>query len=326
MRKPCLFFLLLCGALAWGQDAKQSEPAKGPVERPQAEQPQTRPDVPEKDPNILEAVTFASAKGAVYLDLHEVAGAFGKQLSYDSETHRTTMDEVEIDRSKLRQLWDESSLISLEDLAKYGIVVTKNEDGTFDLSDGQETKKVVVPAKSVEISVSRQTLRAWQGDRLVIKSHISSGRSGHDSPLGNFKTGPVKKTIIYSSLYENAPMPFAVQVIGDVFVHGYGSVPKNPASHGCIRMPLSPRNAAEYFYNWIDLGVSVKILKDWTDDAKAKILLEPGGQEELSEPGYVKNIRSGSPYGDHTPKAPKKPAAPPKFYGPPIGGGKSGGH
>ncbi|MBS1708430.1 MAG: L,D-transpeptidase [Armatimonadetes bacterium] len=322
MRELRLFVVLFgvcAGWIAWGQDPQTTVPEKPLTEKPKVS------DKKVKDPDTLEAVTFADTKGGVYLDLHELAGAFALELSYDKATKVTTLGGVEVDRTKLRQLYDGSSLLPIEELTKYQIAMAKTEEGKIILDNGSQAKTVVIPPKAVEISVSRQTLRAWQGDRLVMKTHISSGRPGHDSPLGNFKTGG-KFPMKLSTLYDNAEMPFAVQVIGDVFVHGYASVPHNPASHGCIRMPLKPENAARYFFNWVDQGVSVRILKDWTDAARELILMEPGGEEELATQGHVKNIKSGSPYGDHKPKPPKKPAAaPPKVFGPPItlkGGGK----
>lgn len=334
--KACFIGLVcIASVVAWGQEAGQSQdpakvqdPAQTVPEKPVTEKPKV--EVVAKVLEKFEAVTFADAKGKLFLDLHEVANTFGQELSYDDVTKHTTMGGVEIDRSKLRQLYDGSSLISTAELEKYGIIYAEGVNGKATVSNGTQSLVVVVPPKAVEVSVSRQTLRAWQGSRLVMKTNVSTGRSGHDSPLGNFKTGG-KFPMKLSTLYDNAEMPFAVQVVGDVFVHGYTSVPHNPASHGCIRMPLKPENAARYFFNWVDQGVSVRILKDWTEAAQELIKQEPGGEEELSKPGHVKNIKSGSPYGVRKPKpevAKPKPAAP--VYGPPIpgstkGGGKSGG-
>jgi lipoprotein-anchoring transpeptidase ErfK/SrfK len=62
-----------------------------------------------------------------------------------------------------------------------------------------------------------------------------------------------------SSLYDDAPMPWSVQVDGNVFIHGFTSVPRRPASHGCIRMPMTGGNPARWFYQWIDRGVPIVI-------------------------------------------------------------------
>ena len=56
-------------------------------------------------------------------------------------------------------------------------------------------------------------------------------------------------------------MPWSVQVSGNVFVHGFTSVPDYPASHGCIRVPLTGRNPAKFFYEWINVGTPIAIVK-----------------------------------------------------------------
>jgi lipoprotein-anchoring transpeptidase ErfK/SrfK len=64
-----------------------------------------------------------------------------------------------------------------------------------------------------------------------------------------------------SSRYHNAPMPWSVQVRGHVFIHGFTSVPRYPASHGCIRLPLDEGNPAKFFYEWIEPGTPVKVTR-----------------------------------------------------------------
>ena len=56
-------------------------------------------------------------------------------------------------------------------------------------------------------------------------------------------------------------MPWSVQITGHIFVHGFTSVPRSPASHGCIRLPLDEGNPAYFFYQWIDRGTPVRIRK-----------------------------------------------------------------
>jgi len=101
--------------------------------------------------------------------------------------------------------------------------------------------------KRVEIDLSAQKLRAYEGNRLVMQTRISSGRRGHRTPTGHFRAG-YKDADHHSSLYHNAPMPWSDQVTGNVFIHGYTVVPKYPASHGCIRVPLTGANPARRFF------------------------------------------------------------------------------
>lgn len=112
--------------------------------------------------------------------------------------------------------------------------------------------------KRVEIDLTTQRLRAYEGDRLVMQSRISSGRN-RATPTGRFTAGPYKAENHYSSLFQNAHMPWSVQVHGHIFIHGFSSVPDYPASHGCIRLPLTGNNPAKRFYHWVEVGTPIRI-------------------------------------------------------------------
>lgn len=114
------------------------------------------------------------------------------------------------------------------------------------------------PGKRVEINLTEQKLRAYEGNRLVMKTRISSGRNNR-TPTGSYRAGPYKAENHYSSLYHNAHMPWSVQVSGHIFIHGFAEVPNYPASSGCIRVPISGRNPAKRLYKWLDVGTPVRI-------------------------------------------------------------------
>ncbi|MBP83352.1 MAG: hypothetical protein CMO61_05835 [Verrucomicrobiales bacterium] len=113
-------------------------------------------------------------------------------------------------------------------------------------------------SKRVEINLTTQRLKAYQGRRLVMQTKISSGKN-RATPTGSFHAGPYKNEEHYSSLYDNAPMPWSIQVTGHIFIHGYNVVPEFPASHGCIRVPISGRNPAKRLFEWLDVGTPVQI-------------------------------------------------------------------
>jgi len=127
----------------------------------------------------------------------------------------------------------------------------------------QNQESVPGGEKRVVIDKSDQTLSAYEGERLVIKSRVSTGRAGRRTPSGNFTAG-IKLRMHYSRLYDNAPMPWSVQVSGNYFIHGFASVPDHPASHGCIRVPLDGDNPAKRFFDWIEPGTPIAIVGDWT--------------------------------------------------------------
>jgi lipoprotein-anchoring transpeptidase ErfK/SrfK len=120
-------------------------------------------------------------------------------------------------------------------------------------------EKPAPPAKRVEVDKTHQVLRAYEGDRLVLQSRISTGKWDKSTPNGQFTAG-YKERMHYSKLFENAPMPYSVEVDGNVFIHGFSSVPRHPASHGCIRMPI---DAAKRFYDWVEPGTPIEIMGKW---------------------------------------------------------------
>ena len=117
--------------------------------------------------------------------------------------------------------------------------------------------------KRVIIDKTVQTLTAFEGERQVMQSRVSTGKAGQRTPSGNFTAGS-KSLMHYSRLYDDAPMPYSVQVSGNYFIHGYTSVPNYPVSHGCIRMPLGGDNPAKRFYHWVESGTPVSIVGDWS--------------------------------------------------------------
>ena len=114
--------------------------------------------------------------------------------------------------------------------------------------------------KRVEIDLSKQRLYAYNGNRLYMKTRISSGRTGN-TPTGRFRAGPYKSATHYSSLYHNAPMPWSVQVTGNIFIHGFTEVPNYPASKCCIRVPISGMNPARKLFRWLDVGTPIRIYR-----------------------------------------------------------------
>ncbi len=122
------------------------------------------------------------------------------------------------------------------------------------------------PAKRVEVDKSVQVLRCYEDDSLVFTTRVSTGRRGYETPSGQFEAG-VKLRMHYSSRYNDAPMPYSVQFDGNYFIHGYTDVPARPASHGCIRVPLTAArgggNPAAWFYGWVEVGTPIYVYGQW---------------------------------------------------------------
>lgn len=135
---------------------------------------------------------------------------------------------------------------------------------------------------SVQIDLHQQAAYLIRGNRVVLASPISSGRSGHLTPTGSFKI--IEKELNhYSSLYGKivdaygrtvvsdadadmkvprggrfipAPMRYFMRFQGATGMHA-GYLPGYPASHGCVRMP---EQYAIQFFQAVNVGTPVRVV------------------------------------------------------------------
>ncbi len=88
----------------------------------------------------------------------------------------------------------------------------------------------------IVISKASQHMYVFVDGKLWDHSPVSTGKPGHDTPVGIF---PIlqKKARHFSNLYRNSPMPHMQRLTwGGIAIHA-GRLPGYPASHGCIRLP-----------------------------------------------------------------------------------------
>jgi hypothetical protein len=203
----------------------------------------------------LEAVTFAVEPGKIYVPLNAAASSLRWRVNH---SRNGTLTELRGYPVSVR-LVHNTHWIHLDHLAAAGAaVVADPEKALYQVQSGRRSFTTRVNPKRIEVDLTRQRLNAWQGSTLVLDTNISSGRYGN-TPAGNFTAGPYKSRMHYSSKYHNAPMPWSVQVTGHIFFHGFSSVPAYPASHGCIRIPLTGHNPARFLYEWVDVGTPIRI-------------------------------------------------------------------
>lgn len=113
----------------------------------------------------------------------------------------------------------------------------------------------IAPVGPVLLIVGLATQRAvlYRNGVPIGITTISSGRPGFATPTGVF-TVLEKDAEHYSSIYDNAPMPFMQRLTwGGVALHG-GHLPGYPASHGCIRLPVA---FAQRLFEVTHLGMTV---------------------------------------------------------------------
>jgi hypothetical protein len=212
----------------------------------------------------LDGVSFSNDPHMLFVPVEEIALALGWEMHFDQESGQLSLNDHLLDAGHLRKLTNGTLLVPLDELQRAGATITWSDDGMQVLVASDHRKIAIQFAdKHVEVDLANQRLRAYQGTRLVLDSHISTGREGKKTPPGEFKAGPVKSPMHRSRLYHNAPMPWSVQVHENIFIHGFRKVPQHPSSHGCIRLPLAGANPAKWFYDWIDLGTPVTIKGHW---------------------------------------------------------------
>ena len=107
-----------------------------------------------------------------------------------------------------------------------------------------------VPASAailVQIDKSSQRMTVSQDGRALYTWPVSTGKRGHSTPSGAFKTFRMEKDH-FSREWDDAPMPHSIFFTQNGHaIHGSNHVKAigTPASHGCVR--LSPEHAATLF-------------------------------------------------------------------------------
>jgi lipoprotein-anchoring transpeptidase ErfK/SrfK len=147
--------------------------------------------------------------------------------------------------------------------------------------DDTKAKTVKAPATLV-VDLSDQRVYFYKGEELVGETKCSSGKTGFDTPPGDYKVMQKNKDHV-SNLYGNfideegevtqrdvdmskmkvpegmtfagAKMPFFQRFTGGYGLHA-GNVPNRRASHGCVRLP---RIMAERFFAHTSIGTPVKV-------------------------------------------------------------------
>jgi lipoprotein-anchoring transpeptidase ErfK/SrfK len=136
----------------------------------------------------------------------------------------------------------------------------------------------------IVISIGQQKLYYYKGDKLVGVSAISSGREGHDSPVGNFKVRKkdlqhasnlygdfvdANGTVVVKNVdaikdkppagchFQGSSMPNFMEFAPGVGMHT-GFLPGIPDSHGCIRLP---DRMAKIFFEVTPVGTPVTVEK-----------------------------------------------------------------
>lgn len=88
------------------------------------------------------------------------------------------------------------------------------------------------------VSISRQTMEVFHEGRKLFEWPVSTARQGKVTPVGTWNGAQWLSRHHRSSLYNNAPMPFAIFYNGNYAIHGTDQISRlgRPASAGCVRL------------------------------------------------------------------------------------------
>jgi lipoprotein-anchoring transpeptidase ErfK/SrfK len=136
----------------------------------------------------------------------------------------------------------------------------------------------VLPARAdvvAHISLSQQKMTVIVDGVERHRWPVSTARRGKRTPVGSFRPQTLVR-MHYSTLYNNAPMPYSIFFHGNYAIHGTTEVKRlgRPASAGCVR--LHPDNAKVLFGLVRERG-----------PANVQIVLETGqyaGRVDVEEP------------------------------------------
>ena len=105
----------------------------------------------------------------------------------------------------------------------------------------------------ISVSIDQQRVSVYDANGLYAESPVSTGMKGHSTPMGVFSVIQ-KQKYHQSNIYSGAPMPYMQRITWSGIAMHAGVLPGYPASHGCIRMPMS---FAVKMYNWTRMGARV---------------------------------------------------------------------
>ncbi len=141
----------------------------------------------------------------------------------------------------------------------------------------------------IDIDLTSQTMHVASRDGARYDWPISSGGVGHLTPQGRFRpTGLFP--MVYSSKYNNAPMPHSIFFYGPYAIHGTTAVASlgRPVSHGCIR--LAPASAATLYAKVESEGAAISIIGAAPTATSAAAAHR--GHRETAALGYAPNRRA----------------------------------
>jgi hypothetical protein len=163
-----------------------------------------------------------------------------------------------------------------------GSIVTKSSTASLADRISYWAGECASGSPSIVIDISDQKLYYYRNGKLVGISAVSTGREGHDSPVGKFKVRKKEKehaSNLYGDFvdasgtpvvknvdalkdkppagthFKGSSMPWFMEFAPGVGMHT-GFLPGVPDSHGCIRLP---DRMAKIFFDVTPMGTPVTV-------------------------------------------------------------------
>lgn len=167
-----------------------------------------------------------------------------------------------------------SALVAL--LATHPIVANANQGEGFEdrgdrfdrtqLKSKKKNPEIAAMAKLkkskkrwIEIKLRSQTLVAWEGNRPVYASVVSTGKHPKITPTGTFAIQTKHRTArMQGDDYDFPKVPYVMYYHGDYGIHGadWHNLFGLPVTHGCTNLPVEP---ARWLFSWAAIGTPIVV-------------------------------------------------------------------
>jgi hypothetical protein len=108
------------------------------------------------------------------------------------------------------------------------------------------------------VSLADQHITIYGASGKLTQAPVSSGSKDYETPAGIFSIVQ-KKEDHRSNLYQDGEMPFMQRITWTGIALHAGALPGYPASHGCVRLPIS---FARDLFDATELGMRVVIVRE----------------------------------------------------------------
>jgi lipoprotein-anchoring transpeptidase ErfK/SrfK len=109
------------------------------------------------------------------------------------------------------------------------------------------------------VSLNDQRVTVYDANgRKMLQSPVSTGATNYETPVGIYSVVQ-KKEQHQSNQYEDGNMPFMQRITWTGIAMHAGVLPGQPASHGCVRLPIA---FAERLFGLTDIGLRVIVVRD----------------------------------------------------------------